>query len=435
MNRENIESVRRSLTRIMSVGLLVGIVSCDTDVINPGPVDANFLNDPASQLAITNGVGRALADAQNWLGYTSAAIAREVHPSGSTGSFGITPEQQRGQLSDDEVNTHWENGHRARFLAADGIERITALPSADQDQDVLAQLYLWAGYSSRLLGDMMCFSVIDGGAAGSSDVHHNAAIGYFNLAESTGSGDVATAAVAGRAAVHVMLDDWGSATADAGTISAGFSYELPFFDIGDDTQSNRIYVAGKAIPYKAHTTLFTWIAGYGLEPTGMAGGDPRMSWMISGENGDAATGCCGVIAFNPQTKYTSDDASIELSSYEEMQLIIAEDEIMNNGAAGLTAGMTIINDLRLAAGVNNDLTAANQAEAMTWLKREHAIENWLEGRRLPAMRRWDANSTPGSLQPLEEVGDGDITTGSHLAQRDFCFPISEGEEETNPNIP
>ncbi len=431
MKRENFENVRRSLARILSLGLLVGVVSCDTDVVNPGPVKSEFLDDPASQSAIMNGVGRSLADTQNWLGYTSAAIAREVHPSGSTGSFGITPEQQRGELNDDEVNTHWENAHRTRFLAVDGIRRILAHDAADRDVDNLAQLYLWAGYNSRLLGDMMCQSVIDGGPAGSSDVHLNNAIDYFDLAASTGSGDVAIAAVAGRASVHVSLGDWGLAIADAATISGGFSYELPYFDIGDDQQSNRIFVAGKATPYKAHTILFTWIETYGFEEDLMPAGDPRMPWTVSGENGDASTGCCGVIAFNPQTKYDADDSGIELSSYEEMQLILAENEIMNNG--NFAGGMTIINTLRAAAGMGAEV-AANQAEAMTWLKREHAIENWLEGRRLPAMRRWEANNTPGDLQLLEQVGDGDVATGSHLLTRDFCFPISENETETNPNF-
>jgi len=417
----------------MSVGLLLGITSCDFEIVNPGPIDADFLDDPDSQGAITSGAGRAYGDALNWLGYTSAAIAREVHPSGSTGSFGITPKQQNGELLDDEVNTHWENAYRARFLSIDGIARITGMDAADQDQGLLAELYLWAGYSTRLLGDMMCQSVVDGGSAGASSVHWNEALGYFGLAETTGSGDVVTAAVAGRAAVYVMLDNWTSAIADAGTIPAGFSYRVPMFDIGDDQQSNRIYVAGKAVPYKAHTQLFTWVATYGQEPTTMPAGDPRMPWSISGENGDASTGCCGVIAFNPQVKHNDDNAGIELSSYEEMQLIIAENDIMFNGAAGITAGIAIINALRAAAGVAS-VAAANQTEAMTWLKREHAIETWLEGRRLPAMRRWDANSTPGSLQPLEQVGDGDTSTGSHLATRDFCFPVSEGETETNPNI-
>ena len=435
MIRENLKGVRSNLTRLMTLGLLVGAASCDTDVVNPGPIDSTFLNDPASQAAITNGAGRALADALNWIGYTSAAIAREVHPSGSTGSFGITPEQQRGELRDDQVGTQWNNAHRARFLAADGIERILSLDAADQDSDNLAQLYLWAGYTSRLLGEQMCQAVLppDFGAEANTNSHLNQAITYFNSAATLGSGDVATAAVAGRASVHVMLGDWASAVADAGTIPMGFSYDMPYFDIGDDNQSNRIFVAGKAAPYKAHSQIFTWIEAYNPETGGVADTDPRVSWRVSGENGDAASTCCGVIAWNPQTKYADDDAGIELSSYEEMQLIIAENEIMNNGGAGLTAGMAIINALRTAAGVGTEV-AANQAEGMTFLKREHAIEMWLEGRRLPAMRRWFVNNTPGDLQPLEQIGDGDTATGSHLATRDFCFPISEGEQDTNLNI-
>ena len=433
MIRENLKGVGGNLTRLMTLGLLVGAASCDTTVVNPGPIDSNFLDDQASQVAITNGAGRALADALNWIAYTGAAISREVHPSGSTGSFGITPEQQRGELNDDEVGTQWNNAHRARFLASDGVARILSLDASEQNSDNLAQLYLWGGYSNRLLGESMCQAVVDGGAAeANTDTHLQAAIAMFNSAQQLGSGDVAMAAIAGRAAAHVALGDWASAVADAAQVPMGFSYDVPYFDIGDDNQSNRIYVAGKAAPYKAHSQIFTWIADYNPEVNGVADMDPRVSWRVSGENGDAASSCCGLIAWNPQTKYTDDDAGIELSSYEEMQLIIAENQIMNNGAAGMTAGMAIINALRTAAMPSaTPLTAANQAEAMTWLKREHAIEMWLEGRRLPAMRRWHVNNTPGDLQPMEQIGDGDTATGSHLAKRDFCFPISEGEQDTN----
>lgn len=429
-----VKRVKRNVTRLMALGLLAGVSACDTDVVNPGPITADFLDDPASQAAIVNGVGRALSDALNWTAYTSAAIAREVHPSGSTGSFGITPEQQRGELNEDEVGTQWSNAHRARFLASDGIERLLGLDAADRDQDELAQLYLWAGYISRLLGEQFCQAVYDGGSAeANSDSHLTNAIMYFDQAESLGSGDVATAAAAGRASANVMLGNWAAAVTDAAAIPMGFSYVMPYFDLGDDTQANRIFVAGKAEPYKAHSQIFTWIEQYNAETGGVADTDPRVSWRVSGENGDAASSCCGVIAWNPQTKYTADDDGIELSSYEEMQLIIAENEIMNNGAAGLTAGMNIINALRTAAGVGTE-TAATQAEAMTFLKREHAIEMWLEGRRLPAMRRWYVNNTPGDLQTLEEIGDGDTSTGSHLSTRHYCFPISEAEQDTNPNI-
>jgi hypothetical protein len=443
MNRENWKGVRKHLTRIMSLGLLVGAASCDTDVVNPGPIESEFLNDPASQAAITNGAGRALSDAINWIAYTSAAIAREVHPSGSTGSFGITPEQQRGELNDDEVGTQWENAHRARFLAEDGIERIEALDGADRDQENLAQLYLWAGYTSRVLGESMCSSVYDGGPAGDSNLHLADAITYFSQAATLGAGsEIEVAAVAGRAGANLMAGNLTAASDDATAalgLAADFSYEMPYFDIGDDAQSNRIYVAGKAAPYKAHSQIFTWITEYNPQDTtvidGVADADPRVAWKVSGENGDAASSCCGVIQWFPQQKYLGDDAGIELSSDEEMQLILAEVALRNNDATG---AMTIVNALRTAAGQGTE-TAANIDEAWTFFMREHAIESWLEGRRLPAMRRWlavfgEEATLEARLQPLERIGDGDTNTGAHLQTRDYCFPVSEAEKQTNENI-
>ncbi len=84
--------------------------------------------------------------------------------------------------------------------------------------------------------------------------------------------------------------------------------------IGDDNQANRIYVAGKAEPYKAHSQLFTWIEQYNPETGGVADTDPRVSWRVSAvRTATLRPSCCGVIAWNPQTKYENDDAdNIEL---------------------------------------------------------------------------------------------------------------------------
>ena len=63
----------------------VGLVTaCDTEVINPGRVQEEFLLREEAQEAIVAGIGRAVSEAQNWVGYTGAAVAREIHPSGST---------------------------------------------------------------------------------------------------------------------------------------------------------------------------------------------------------------------------------------------------------------------------------------------------------------------------------------------------------------
>ncbi len=421
---------RNGVKGVLALTLGLGLAACDTDVVNPGPIASDFLNSPDAQSAIVNGAGRALADAINWIAYTGGAVAREIHPSGSTGSFGITPEQQRGELNDDEVGTHWENVHRARFMVENGLERIQGLDSGDQDQAQLAQLYLWGGYAYRLGGESLCQVVVDGGAPQDNGTFLTRAIELFDQAASLGTGDVRTAAIAGRASVNAYLGNWSAAVADANQVPDGFSYVVPYFNIGDDSQGNRVYLATKGQPYKAHTQWSTWVEDYGFEPVGNPDGDPRVPYRVTGETGDASTSCCGLVPWNPQTKYPSDDADIELSSGPEMRLIQAE-AALNNGDMGTAVG--IINNLRASAGMG-PVTPATMAEAWAALKREHAIEMWLEARRLPALRRWNENNTPGELQPLEQVS-GSLDTGSHLTTRDYCFPIPESEQNTNPNVP
>ena len=68
-------------------------------------------------------------------------------------------------------------------------------------------------------------------------------------------------------------------------------------------------------------------------------------------------------------------------------------------------------------------------DAWTLLKQERGVELWLEGRRLPDMRRWAATKTPGALNPQEVTG-----AASYLEGQATCFPVSQDEINTNPNL-
>ena len=84
-------TMTKRVARHTTLALAITAVSaCSTDVTNPGPIQAGFLDNKNALAAIVNGAGRNLAEALNWTSYTSAAISRELHPAGSTGSFGIT---------------------------------------------------------------------------------------------------------------------------------------------------------------------------------------------------------------------------------------------------------------------------------------------------------------------------------------------------------
>lgn len=408
---------------VVAGGLLA---ACDTEVINPGRVQEPFLLETEAQDAIVKGMARGVAEAHNWIGYTGAAITREIHPSGSTGSFGIQVEWQNGELDYETVNTHWNLAQQARWWGNDGIAKIQE--TGPESQALLAEAYLWAGYAHRLNGENFCLSVIDGGSAGSRGVYLEGALAHFDQAASQGTGDMAMAARAARASVRAFLNDWDGAVADAAGVPDDFVWMLPYYPDKGDATKNRIQWASQAEPYKAHTLKFTKYEETGLSENN-PDGDPRVPFRVTDETGDAAVQCCGQVPWWPQTKYDEPGADIPLSKGAEMRLIEAE-AMLNSG--DWQGALAKINAVRTAAGVApKDLD--NITDVWTALKHERGVALWLEGRRLGDFFRWDAGGTPGELHALE-TPSGDANMGSHLIQQDLCFPIARSEVDTNPNI-
>lgn len=412
----------------MLVMLLAGVAlpACDTSVTNPGPVQREFLDSPEAQPAMVAGMGRAVAEALNWLAYTGGAVAREFHPSGSTGSFGITIQWQRGELgaTDDALDTHWEQAQQARWYAEEGIRIME--DAGPQSDELLAQAYLYAGYANRILGEHMCQAVIDGGSPEPHTVYLERAVEDFDRASQLGTATQQTIARAGRASVHALLGNWDAAAQDAATVPTSFRYQIAYHDIGEDAQKNRVQFAANESPYKAHTQWNTWVPEYQAQFD-----DPRVPYLVTSKTGDAAIDCCGQVPWWPQAKYTAPGDDINLSSGAEMRLIEAEALLIGGDVAG---AMQKINELRTAAGVEPWPATTTAAEAWSHLKRERAVELWIEGRRFGDLRRWEDANRPGALDPLE-MPSGDVSVGSHLRQQDLCFPIPPSEQDTNPNVP
>ena len=437
--------------------LLILAASCDTTVTNPGPVNDEFLSDRNAAAAFVAGAGRAVSSGMNWIGYTGAAVTREIHPAGSTGSFGITTLWQQGILSQDDgdLDTHWEQAQRARWVAEEAVRRLEAagpppagsLQTPVQYANLLQLAYLYAGYANRVLGENMCEAVIDSSAALPATIFFTRAESLFTKAIAVTGGTAATiltqsqAAYAGRAAARVFLGNWAGAISDAAQVPIGFVYNMPFYNIGDDAQRNRIFYSSgntreSGSAYRAHTQWGTWYLQYKYgsatvftATTPAVVNDPRISIVTSTQPlGDAAIDCCGKVPFFPEAKHASSAAPIRLSSGREMLLIRAEERLR---AIDMAGGMTFINQVRTNAGAPT-ITAVDITDAWRLLKRERGIELWLELRRMGDLRRWAAASTPGALEPLEMVATA--TTGSHLVRQDLCFPISRSERQTNPHF-
>jgi hypothetical protein len=410
-------TILRGVPCLTSLALVAVLSACELDVINPGPIQADNLNDPKAVPGVVNGAGRDLAEALNWVAYTGGAVAREIFPAGSTGSFGISPRQQNGILADDDGGDWWNQAQRARWTGEQAVARVKeVLGSTASSSAQLAQALIWAGFSNRLLGENFCDGVIDGGPKEAYTVYLERAEANFTeaitVAQAANNANLVTAATAGRASVRLDRNNLTGAVTDAAGIANTFAYRMPYFTTDLD-QYNRIYWASANQPYRAHTVWNTFYDAYRKSTK-----DPRVPFdsSLTVLQGDAAVGNLGRVRWYFQTKYPSQTAAINLVTGWEMRLIEAEAKLVAGDVAG---AMTLVNQHRVALNLT-PWTAANATEAWTALKRERGIELWLEARRLGDFRRWAALSRPG--------------TSDDMTGRDMCFATPLSEKETNPNF-
>lgn len=402
--------------------LLATLSGCTLDAVNPGPIQADALNNAGALSALVAGAGRDLAEAINWTSFTGAAVTRELYPAGSTDSFGISVRAQAGILADDETTTWWNNAQRARWTAEDVVTRSKTVLGAGASTSVtLAQALVWAGYANRHLGENFCEGVINGGAPGPHTVYFDRAEANFSeaitVATAAGNTALATAATAGRASVRLLKNSPTTAAADAATIASTFKYTMPYYQ-NDLDQYNRIYWAGANQPYRAHTVWNTVYENYRKTTK-----DPRVPFdsSLTILTGDAAVGNLGRVRWYFQTKFNDRTSGINLSSGWEMRLIEAEATLI--AGTDISGAMALINAHRVALSLA-PWTATTLPDAWTALKRERGIELWLEARRLGDFRRWAALNRPGTIDALEQ-----------LPGRDLCFNTALSEKQTNPNYP
>lgn len=451
---------------LVATALMLVVAACDTSVTNPGPTPDEFLDAPVSQGAVLAGAQRAFSDALNtdrggFILYWVAALAFEINPAGSTGSFGITPQVQEGLMDDIDSDFNWDAANEARFTAEDGFDRFTdpARAGGSATDAIRAQLALFAAYSNRLLGETFCDAVIppqaDGKqypAAGDGFGSRTSHLDYFTRAEewfttalNLGTGDVATAARAGRASVRASLAtygqaSWTDAASDAAQVPDAFTYKALYSD-QDQDQFSALVWANRNSPYRAHTQWATFAEAFGT-CANCAGlkRDPRMAFDSTTMTGDAGVAKFGgQVAWFPQRKYPDVKAGVNLSSGWEARLIEAE-AALEAGNPGTAADF--MNLRRTNLGLTPYSNTVSADSAWTLLKRERQFELWLEGRRLSDIRRWTDNSVAGNLADglydVDGNSDGVNDTRSETmfapVARSLCFPIGRGERETNPNV-
>lgn len=393
--------VRWTAASWLCLGVLTGC-----DITNPGPIQDDALEVPAAGKTVLVGLVSDVEVSASVAAYYSGVASTDLNADATQGwvqNFGA------GRIKIEESSYLWDEAQAARWTAEHGIERLRRTQTSPDQSPLVAAAHLWAGYANRILGDVACMAIFDGGAPEANAEYYRRAVGHFQNAITIAGAVGATAdstaarARAGLAQAYLILGDYPRAAQFAGLVPDNFLF-VAHRSGNSVRENNRIW---EATVVSSMATVHGTISAE-LGPNG----DPRTPWLDLNK-----TGAGGARPYYQQRKYVDRGTDTPLAKGAEMRLIEAEVLLR---AGEVTAAMDKINAVRTAAGVT-PVSATAPAQAWVALDRERHFTLWLEGRRLrdnarlgtTALSSWSAGFIQG---------------------RDLCFPPSLTEVASNPNL-
>ena len=273
-----------------------------------------------------------------------------------------------------------------------------------------AEVAMYAGFTYTLFGEAMCSVAFDEGPEQTPAEAFNLAIERFDQSIAAGAaGDILNAARVGKARAQLNLGQKAAAAVTAAAVPSGFSFALDYSNAEAVTRNKQWEFnlddenVTVAEPYRSFS--------YG----GMA--DPRVVVTDRGTT-------------NPQTglaiwgadKYPDASTPVEVASWEEAQLIIAEAEVE---AAAYGNAADIIDALHAAVGLPAYSGGLNEAELIAQITYERAAEMFLEGHHLQDLKRL-------AIPLYPPTGTDDGFGGAYGDQ--ICFDLPATEFQNNGTI-
>jgi hypothetical protein len=302
---------------------------------------------------------------------------------------------------------------RSRWLADEVLLSLEGWTTAEVPEraDFLAEVAAYAGYAYILLGESMCTVAFDSGPEQPVSAAFELAVERFDQSLAAGGSDaqITDLARVGKARALLNLDRKAEAEAVAALVSPGFSFELRYSNVDDDTR-NKVYELNFrdeeltiGAPYLA--------MAYGGVP------DPRVAVTDKGVTGSGTT-----IEVWTADKASAPDSPIELATWEEAQLIIAEAAVAD---ARLQDAVDIINVLHANVGLPADFASTDATEILNQIVYERKAELFLEGHHLQDIKRLGI--------PLDPPAGTDLPFGGSYGA-EMCFEIPAIEFVNNTNI-
>ncbi len=285
---------------------------------------------------------------------------------------------------------------------------------------MIAEVAMYAGYTFTLFAESMCeLVVVDNGPVVTPADAFGLAIERFDQSAAAGaSGDLLNAVRVGKARAQLNLGQTAAAAGTASAVPEGFEWLLEYSNAESVTRNKQWdfnvddFTATVAEPYRNFPCNFPWPD---MSMECMAELDPRVE-VTDLEEGHPNTG----IALWVAEKYPSASSPVQLASWEEAQLIVAEAAIE---AGNYGQASSIFNTLRTNAGVSPHMASMDMNGMMDQLIEERAAELFLEGQHLWDLRRL-------GIRPYPPIGQDDGFGAVYGNQLCFDLPATEFQNNT-----
>ncbi len=434
---------RHALRRV-AVLLLVcsGLVGCNNllDVRLPGNVTEEALNDPSLAPVLVQSV---IADFEcAWASYVAGTALLSDQFIQASGNLNQRNWGTRRVLSsDDSYSTAgcqspygmYSPAHIARYQAEDIFRRITDFPDAQVPgkTQYLATVRIYGAYALVMLGEGFCEMAIDlGPLLTRQDVLQLAESRFtegLDLAGQANNSDLGSMARVGRARVRLDLENFAGAITDASGVPSGYVKNAT----RDETSSRRYNQICANLTCPAYGRNASIAPAYrGVQWQGVK--DPRVNVITTNKvaNDNATT------HWYPANKATSRSEPVQIASYKEAQLLIAE---ASARTGDLTTARTIINQLHTAAGIPGyDLAnTATQSEVVRQVIEERRRELFLEGgHRFNDHFRFRGTewAVPYKGEPGSMVDPGGVDATGVPYGSTTCLELPDVERASNPNL-
>ena len=458
----------RKLTR--RAGILPALVAgmavlsgCELEVLNPGAIQDDDLNDPTLMPIVVAGVSFEFNDFYDDYAFDIAVLTDDM---AGTGSYFATGQNRLGRFDNEDSEGHWEQIHEAAWSADQAWIRLQDVlgEEADNSPDA-AKLFALMGHAHRTLGEAFCKVVYNGhiddpaiGGVQPRTAAFDSAIAAFNQAISIGGAAGSSAdewvmlARAGMAMSYVGKGDLATAASWAAQVPTDFVHEA-IYDLVADNNLIWQETHGRAEIGVASTAAEIW-GSADLDPDGIA--DPRTPYTVcgvydAGSDENVSTGDCagsgsgahqgadGLTAHIRQDKLPEIGSNIPFAHGTEMRLIEAENALVNGDLAAFIGFVNEVRDFHELATYATPATAGSleypnvlttvsmtdaSVDAWSILDKERYQTMWLEGRRWFDLNRWDHPFLAG----------GTVIGAPAENPRASCMLIPQIECQLNSNL-